>query len=284
MKRRCLLAIALVALLGAPTTGVAQDNDAKRSLTQVTDSVWRFDNNFHVSFAVVTENGIVVGDPINAAAAEWLKEEIESRFDQPITHMIYSHHHGDHTSGVQVLAETARVYAHSSFEELAVAAGTDTAMPTDTFEKTLELTVGEKTFEMTHLGFGGHSDDLIATVIRPDNVAFVVDVVSPRRLPWQQINTGSLEGLDGQIAAVEALDFDILLPGHSVNGTRADASEARQYLADLKAYVDAELAAGKSAEEIQAGAAEAMADYSEWGMFGNMLAANVSGMIRLASQ
>ena len=284
MISRILFAAGLVMLSGVPMSVSAQDSEAKRNLTQVTDDIWRFDNNFHVSFAVVTDEGIVVGDPINAAAAEWLKSELAERFDRPVTHMIYSHHHGDHTSGGQVFAETARIFAHESFEELATAAGADTAMPTDTFDESMDVQVGGKTFEMRHLGSGGHSDDLIATVIRPDNVAFVVDVVSPKRLPWQQINTPSLEGLDSQIAAVEALDFDILLPGHSGNGTKADATAARQYLADLKSYVDAQLAAGKTPGEIQAGAADAMADYAEWGMFGNMLEANVTGMIRLASQ
>lgn len=284
MKSGFVLALGIALASGLPTLASAQTDEVKRSLTPVTDDIWRFDNNFHVSFVAVTDDGIVVGDPINAAAADWLKAEIADRFGGPVTHMIYSHHHGDHTSGGQVFADTARIFAHSKFEELATAMGADTAMPTDTFEDMMDLQVGGKTFEMRYLGSGGHSDDMIATVIRPDNVAFVVDVVSPKRLPWQQINTSSLDALDSQIAAVEALEFDILLPGHSNNGTKVDAAEARRYLADLKSYVDAQLAAGKTEDEIKAGAADAMAEYSEWAMFGNMLAANVTGMIRLASQ
>ena len=143
-----LTAAATLILLSAP---LATAQDVKRSLTQVTDDIWRFDNNNHATMVVVTDAGVVVGDPINAAAAGWLKDEIATRFDQPVTHMIYSHHHSDHTTGGEVFAG-AEIYAHALYPELAKSIGTQTAMPTQTFEGETSFTVGDKTFELTHLG------------------------------------------------------------------------------------------------------------------------------------
>ena len=63
--------VLLLAAAGCISASIAmaQSGEARRALTQVTDDVWRFDNNFHASMVVVTEAGAVVGDPINAQMA-----------------------------------------------------------------------------------------------------------------------------------------------------------------------------------------------------------------------
>ena len=74
----------------------AQDN---RQLTEIGDGLYRFQNNYHFSVVLVTDEGVLVTDPINPAAAQWLKDEIASRFDKPIKYLVYSHDHVDHSSG-----------------------------------------------------------------------------------------------------------------------------------------------------------------------------------------
>lgn len=44
----------------------------------------RFQNNFHTSVFLVTDDGVIATDPIEAAAATWLENEIRSRFNQEI--------------------------------------------------------------------------------------------------------------------------------------------------------------------------------------------------------
>lgn len=253
----------------------AQSGEAKRSLTQVTDSVWRFDNNFHASMVVVTDEGAVVGDPINAEAASWLETEIMDRFGKEVTYVLASHSHGDHSSGGEVLADTATIIAHRNFQK-AVGQNFGPTEPADVlFDETYTLEHGGKTFEMTYIG-EGHGDDMVVTVVRPDNVAFVVDVVSPGRLPWQK-STAAVDGMIEQIKAVEALEFDILLPGHAANGTKADATETREYLEELRARVQAEIDAGKSDEEIIASIR--MPDYADWANYEEWLPLNVEGVL-----
>ena len=57
----------------------------------------------------VTPAGAIVTDPIDAGAAQWLKDEIKKRFNQPVKYVIYSHDHADHISGGQVFTDTAIV-------------------------------------------------------------------------------------------------------------------------------------------------------------------------------
>lgn len=272
MKRISTIALAACLVAGA---ALAQSGEVKRSLTQITDDVWRFDNNFHASMVVITEDGAVVGDPIDAAAAGWLEAEIASRFGKEVTYVLASHSHGDHAAGGEVFADTATIIAHDNYQK-AVGQNFGPTEPADeTFADTMTLEHGGKTFELTYIG-EGHGDDMVVTVVRPDNVAFVVDVVSPGRLPYQK-STAAIDGMIGQVKAVEALDFEILLPGHAKTGTKADATEAREYLETLRARVQAQIDAGKSDEEIIA--TLEMPEYADWANYEDWLPLNVEGVL-----
>jgi glyoxylase-like metal-dependent hydrolase (beta-lactamase superfamily II) len=272
MLVRTLTAAALAAALSLPAPQSAQAQDIKRELTNVTGDVWRFQNKFHFSTVVVTSEGVVVTDPINAEAATWLEAEIASRFGKPITHLVYSHSHGDHASGGAAFADTATVIAQAN-----APAEIDGVAPDIRFAQAMSFTSGDHSFELTALG-PGHGTDMLAMVIRPENVAYVVDVVSPGRLPYKDFPGADIAGLIEQTKKVEALDFEIMSPGHSRLGNKADAVEAREYVEWLRAAVTAELNAGKTADQIVAGldtsAYEGMMAYSMWRDL------NIQGMAR----
>ena len=267
------LVLAFAMLIGATA---ADAQDVKRGIEQVAGDVYRFQNRFHYAIFVVTDAGIVVTDPINADAVKWLKAELASRFNKPVTHMILSHHHGDHASGGEEWGDI-EVIAHENTKKHVAAGNVKTAMPTTTFGDRHELTVGHKTFELTYLG-AGHGDDLIAVVVRPENVAFVVDAVSPKRLPWRDFPRTDIDGMLNQIRTIETLDFDILAPGHSVMGTKQDATDVRVYIEELKAGVMKALNAGKSAEDIIA--SDLASKYKDWGGYDSMRELNIRGMVR----
>lgn len=269
-----LLALGAAFVMGMAAPSEAQE--ANRSIEPVTGDVYRFQNNFHNAMFVVTEEGIVVTDPINAEAVTWLKEELAERFDKPVTHMILSHSHADHASGGQGWGDITMI-AHENFKRHVEAGDVDTAVPTETFADSYAFSTGGKDFELTYLG-EGHGDDLIAVVVRPENVAFVVDVVSPGRLPYRDFGGADIDGYIGQIEAVEALDFEIMVPGHSRNGTKRDATETRIYVEELRDGVKAALAEGKTEEEIIA--SDLMSDYSDWLAYDQFRDLNIQGMIR----
>ncbi|MGI9418693.1 MAG: MBL fold metallo-hydrolase [Geminicoccaceae bacterium] len=272
MPRLSALLTALAILITVP----ANAQDAKRALEQVEGDVYRFQNNFHFAMVVVTDDGIVVTDPIDADAVAWLKDELAGRFDQPVTHMIFSHHHADHASGGQGWGDI-EVIAHENFPAHVEAGDVDTAMPTTTFADSHSFELGGKTFELTYIG-EGHGDDLIVTIVRPENAAFVVDVVSPKRLPWRDFPRTDIDGMIEQIKAVEALDFDILVPGHSVIGTKEDATNTRLYIEHLMSEVKSALDAGKSEADILA--SDITDDYKDWGGYEQLRDLNIQGMIR----
>ncbi len=84
----------------------AQAQEAQRSIIKVAGDVYRFQNNFHYSLVVVTDSGVVVVDPINAEASQWLIDNLNTITDQPVTNLVYSHSDADHASGGQVFADS----------------------------------------------------------------------------------------------------------------------------------------------------------------------------------
>jgi len=256
--------------------GVAPAQEVKREITRVTDDVYRFQNRFHVNMFVVTGAGVVVTDPINEAAASWLRTEIGKITEQPITHLIYSHNHGDHASGGTGYGEVPNVIMHQNAPE-----DIDLVEPTVRFEDQYRFSVGTKTFELTYLG-PGHGNDLIAMLVRPDNVAFVVDAVSAKRLFYRDFPGANVDHWSDQVRKVNALDFDILIGGHGPLGTKADVAAGLAYLEKLRASVLAGLKAGKTLEQLKASIK--MEKYRSWGSYYNWRALNVEGMARHLKQ
>jgi len=257
--------------LGLALVSVAHAQEAKRSFEKVRGDVYRFQNNFHYSFVVKTEVGIVVVDPINADAATALKEQIDVRFNQPVIALIYSHSHGDHASGGKVI-DAAMAIAHENAPD-----DIDGVVPDIRFAERMSMSLGGKTFELTWLG-KGHGDDLIAVVVRPENVAFIVDAASPKRLPYRDFPRSDIDGWIEQIKKIESLAFEVFAPAHGNVGVKADAHDARTYMEELRAEVLVGLKAGKTEAELVESVT--MDAYKDWGSYDNWRPLNVQGMAR----
>ena len=104
---------ALIASLAVAATGFAQD-EPRRAITEIADGVYRATNNNHGTVFMVTDEGIVLGDPINPDFSTWLRGELDSRFGVPVRYVVYSHHHWDHASGGGVFADTAQFVGHAN--------------------------------------------------------------------------------------------------------------------------------------------------------------------------
>jgi len=268
-----LLMILLVMLMGGTSIAtVAQAQEVKREITRVTFDIYRFQNRFHNNMIVITGDGVVVTDPINAEAASWLRAEIARLTDEPITHLIYSHSHGDHASGGTEYGDVPNVIMQQNAPE-----DIDLVEATERFSDQLSFTVGSKTFELTYLG-PGHGTDMIAMVVQPEAVAFVVDVVSAKRLFYRDFPGADVDQWIQQVKKVEALDFDILIGGHGPVGTKKDVSAGIAYLEELRAAVLEGLRAGQSVDELKQ--TVLMEKYKSWGSYDQWRELNVQGMAR----
>ncbi len=262
---RIFTVAAAVATLALPA--IAQD--ATRKLHHVTGDVYLFQNNFHMSLIVPTSEGTVRVDPINAEAGAWLNDNLSEITDQPVTHLIYSHSHGDHASGGSA-HPGATFIAHENAPD-----AIDGIEPTIRVGDTHTFEHGGKTFELTNLG-AGHDNHMLAVVVRPENVAFIVDVAAPKRLPFRNFGGANLDDWIGQIETALTLDFDHFAPGHGGVGNKEDLADALTYINELRSGVLEALEAGKSVDQIKADLT--LSNYSGWGQYDAWREMNIDGM------
>lgn len=249
--------------------------DAKRSITKIAGDLYRFQNDFHYSVFLVTSEGIIVTDPINADAARWLKAELAKRFNKPIRYMIYSHDHVDHIAGGEVFADTAIVVAHENAKADIIAEQRPTAVPDITFSDQMTIELGGKRVELSYVG-RSHSDNMIVMRFPAERALFAVDFIPVKSVAWKNMTDAYIPDWMNAIARVEAMDFDILVPGHGGLGTKADATAFRGYMEILYAAVLKGAREGKSLEAMQQSIR--LEKYKDWHNHDTQLALNIEGM------
>jgi glyoxylase-like metal-dependent hydrolase (beta-lactamase superfamily II) len=274
-----MLALALfvtgAAVLGPVAPAAAQD-EVKREITNIAGDLYRFQNNFHVSVFLVTPEGVIATDPVNAEAATWLEAEIRERFGQEIRYLVLSHDHPDHSSGGEVFADTAIVVAHENAKRAISGEERPTAVPDITFNDRMTIELGGKRVELIYPGLS-HSDNLIVMYFPEERAVFTVDMITVKRLGYMTLSDAYFPDWMAAIRRVEAIDFDILVPGHGPMGTKADASDHRAYLEDLYEEVLAAARAGQSLEEMQASIT--LDAYKDWGQYDKWRTLNIEGML-----
>ena len=293
--------------------GQAQFDESLRGIEHITGDLYQVqdDNNTFTAF-LVTPEGIILTDPINTRTATWLKAELEERFNLPVSYLIYSHSHEDHSSGAAVYDESVLVghgnvigefeiwndpsiaigdFDSFDFEPdafIAFRRDNPAIFPHLTFKDRMSITLGGKTVNLIYLG-RGHSDNLIAVHYPEERAVLAVDLlwidrVSFMALPFKHYFPELLEGL----RMLENMDFDILLTGHGVHGTgggaigtKEDVTEFREYFEALYAEVvgarDNGLTKEEAVESIE------LPEYSHLGMYDEWFKMNVEGMYRHVS-
>lgn len=119
MKRRFVLVLVTLSVVTLVLRATAQGPQAPappRAITNIRGDLYRVQDNQHYTVFLVTSDGIILGDPINVAAATWLKDELARRFpNRPVRYVLCSHHDFDHASGARVFNDTAEVIGHADF-------------------------------------------------------------------------------------------------------------------------------------------------------------------------
>ena len=266
--------LVLGVLIGGVAVARAQDAP-KREIVQISGDLYRFQNKFHYSVFLVTPEGVIATDPINADAAKWLKAEIASRFGKKIRYVIYSHDHADHSSGGEVFAaDGAIVIAHEKAKRAILGEKRPTAVPQITFKRQMTLELGGKTVELRYLG-KNHSDNMIVMRFPEERTLFAVDFIPVKSMVFKDFPDAYIPEWIKSLARVERMDFDILAPGHGPLGTKADVTAFREYMTDLTGQVLEQARRGKSLEETKA--AVDLSKYSDWGQFEAWGPLNIEG-------
>ena len=277
----CFIVLSALGPIGAQESG----EPPTRDIINVTGDLYRGQNNQHYNVILVTDEGIIISDPIDSSFAAWLKEELKARFDQPVKYVLYSHHHWDHIGGGDVFADTATIISHENTPANLEQASdnsryADVRGPDVLYSDNHTISLGGKTVEMRYTG-KNHSDDMSVLYFPDEKAVFVVDFINVGRLPWRTMPGHYPDWIDS-IKEVETMDIEYLVPGHGRVGVKRDITEHREYMEELIAAVSDGIAQGKSVEELQESIT--MDAYKHWGQYGAWRAENVSGTYERLTQ
>ena len=273
---RLVLALLTSAVIALASTAAMSQEPAKRKITQIAGDLWRFQNNFHYSVFLVTPNGVIATDPINAQAAGWLKQTLKSKFDKTVKYVILSHDHADHSAGAEVFAQDgAIVIAHERAKVQIIEERRPTAVPHLTFSDKMNVELGGKTVELSYLG-KNHSDNSIVMHFPAERALFAVDFIPVGSVAFKKFPDSYIpEWIEG-LKRVEQMDFDMLVPGHGRIGNRADVTAFREYMEFLHKKVLNALRLNKSLQTTKAEID--LSHWREWGQFEAWAPLNIEGM------
>lgn len=250
---------------------------AEYAITPVKDNVYRFTaGNYHSVF-MVTAEGIIVTDPIDPGAANYLQKELKKRFKQPVKYLLYSHNHVDHVLGGEVYADQgATVVAHEYAAEDIVWTKLPTAKPDVTFRDEFTVNLGGSS---VHLQYHGPNNGRGSVSMRfmPANVMHVVDWIVVGRMPYQNLVGYDIHGMIRSTQEILAMEpFAVFVGGHADIGDRDDVQNYLGYLQSLYNGVRDAMLAGKSLPEIQSELQ--LPQYASLKMYEAWLPMNIEGV------
>jgi len=232
-------------------------------VTRLAEDVYAFRSLNHQGIFIVTDAGVIATDPIgqtNPRSPALYRAAIAAVTDAPIRYVVYSHDHQDHNEGGFAFAGEAEFVAHrQAAEKIAARADSQSGrspVPTTLVDDSLSLDLGGKRVELLHLG-RNHSDNSLLVHYPARRMVFGVDFVRVNNLlapaalrltAPQGAWDAYLDEWTASLERVEALDFDMLVPGHPpLMGTKADVSLLREYMIESKAAYMAAAASGVTA-------------------------------------
>ena len=208
-----------IQLLASKDT-IAQANYDKRPMVEalkIDENVYTYRRDNHRSIFVVTDEGVIVMDPMKPSIANGMLKLIREISDKPIKYMIYSHNHWDHTFGGQVFKdEGAVVIAHEeTAKEMKKWPNPDMVQPDLSWSgESYKLSLGGVELELYHFG-PSHGKGLTIFYFPQKKLLHTIDVISPNRLPPGLEADFSPKGIRVTLKKTLELDFERVIPSHT---------------------------------------------------------------------
>lgn len=213
---------------------------------------------------LITQEGIAVVDAQFPEQAEHLIGALKKTSDQPISYLINTHHHGDHSGGniaFKGLVGHVVAHANSATNQRAVAEKQNSVeknlFPDLTFTDSWKQKVGNESIKMHYFGAGHTNGDSIVH-FENANIAHMGDLLFNGRYPFIDASAGA--SVKGWVKVLDKTQktFDkntLFVFGHAfdpekITGGQEEIKLFQDYLEKLLTYVGKEIKAGKSKEEI----------------------------------
>jgi cyclase len=225
----------------------------------------------------VGDDGLFVIDDQLARFGGDVESTIKTFSDKPVSFLLNTHWHGDHTGNNVLIAKGAPIIAHSNVRRrLAADAEIEgrkndppmaaAGLPVLTYEQSITLHLNGEEILVLHFP-NGHTDGDSIVLFTESNVVHMGDLFFSGRFPFIDLNSGgSVEGYTAAVGAILAAlpEGAKIIPGHGPLSSAKELRAFHEMLLETARRVRAALAEGKDAGAMKADGL--LDDYAEtWG-------------------
>ncbi len=247
----------VLVLTSFSSVAFSQDITAREGLTRITDNVYSYvgakdgspSNSFGANAGIVIgKDGIVVIDTlVSSKEAKRFIKDIRSVSDKPIKYVVNTHYHLDHTFGNSEFVKTwatiiSSMNCRNNLKNRGEGAltnakdyglteedmqGTEISIPSLTFEKAMEIDMGNQEIELIYAG-PSHTDGSIMVYLPEEKLLFTGDILFTDYHPFMA--DGDIEGWVKVLDYIISLDVETIIPGHGPVSSKKDVEEMKDYI------------------------------------------------------
>jgi glyoxylase-like metal-dependent hydrolase (beta-lactamase superfamily II) len=208
----------------------------------------------------ITDGGVTLVDDKLTGWGQAVLDKVKSVTSKPVTRIINTHTHGDHTGNNDFFGSNVEIVAQentkTNMEKMDAFKGANAKfLPAKTYKDKMTLGAGKDRIDLYYFGAGHTSGDTF--VVFPElRVLHTGDMFAWKDAPFcDRSNGGSCvdfpRTLQKMMAGIK--NIDTVIPGHSPMMTMKDVEGYQQFTADLLSYAVDQMKAGKSVADAAAG-------------------------------
>ena len=194
----------------------------------------------------VTETGVTLVDTKLPGFGPTLLERVKSVTDKPVTRIINTHAHGDHTGGNDFFPQPVEIVVHEGAR-----ANMTKERQTRTYKDRLTIGSGKDQVDLYYFG-RGHTDGDTFVVFPAVRTMHVGDMFAWKALPYVDPAAGGSvieqpQSLARAVATVK--NVDTIINGHIPTSTWNDFRDFADFTRDFVTFAEGARKAGKPVEQ-----------------------------------
>jgi glyoxylase-like metal-dependent hydrolase (beta-lactamase superfamily II) len=207
----------------------------------------------------ITDSGVTLVDTKLVGWGQAVLDKVKSVTDKPVTRIINTHTHGDHTGNDNFFGTSVEIVAQdntkANMEKMDAFKGDNAKfLPKKTYKDKLTLGSGKDRIDLYYFG-AGHTNGDTFVVFPALRVLHTGDMFAWKDGPYcDRANGGNCVELPRTLQKVIAgiKDVDTIIPGHSPMMTPKDLQGFQRFTADLLSHSIDAMKAGKSVDDATA--------------------------------
>jgi glyoxylase-like metal-dependent hydrolase (beta-lactamase superfamily II) len=209
----------------------------------------------------IGDDGVFMIDNQFAALTPKILAEIKKITNKPVSYLVNTHWHGDHTGGNKNMKEAgATIIAHENVRKRMSSedktknklAAPKAALPQITFTEDMMFHINNDDVLVSHV-HNAHTDGDSFVYFIKNNVIHMGDLYFQGKFPFIDLNSGG--SINGYIEALNkvlliANDETIIIPGHRNISNKPELKIFKNMLTSIRSVIQQEIDNGKTLEEV----------------------------------